>query len=221
MAEFAYSNSYQASIGMAPFEALYGRKCRSLIHWSEVGERAVLGPDVLREAEEKVCLARQRLLTAQSRQRSYANKRRRDLEFVVGDRVFLKVSPRRGMKRFGARKKSPRYIGPYEVLERIGAVAYRLALSPKLADVHYVFHVSNLRKYIQDPEHVLSYEPLELREDLSYEEYPALIIAREVRKLRNREISYVKVRWTKHNDCEATWELEDAMKAKYPHLIEA
>ncbi|XP_020092185.1 uncharacterized protein LOC109712828 [Ananas comosus] len=125
------------------------------------------GPDVLRETEEKVHLARKRLLTAQSRQKSYSDKRRRDMEFAVGDRVFLKVSPMRGVKRFGVRGKlSPRYIGPYEVLERIGTVAYRLALPPKLA---------------------------ELQEDMSYEEFPVMILAQEVRKLRNREIPYVKV----------------------------
>ncbi|XP_020080397.1 uncharacterized protein LOC109704074 [Ananas comosus] len=179
---------------MAPFEVLYGWKCRSPVHWGDVGERAVLGPDVLLEAEEKVCLAHQRLLTAQSRQQSYADKRRQDIEFVVGDCVFLKVSPMRGVKRFGVRGKlSPRYIGPYEVLECIGAVAYRLALPPQLADVPSVFHISNLHKYIHNPEHAMLYKQPELQEDLSYEEFPVSIIAREVHNLRNREISYVKV----------------------------
>nr|CAD1842405.1 unnamed protein product [Ananas comosus var. bracteatus] len=159
MAEFAYNNSYQASIGMAPFKVLYGRKCRSPICWSDVGKHAALGRDILREAEEKVRLVRERLLTAQSRQKSYSDKCRRDLKFAVGDRVFLKVSPMRGVKRFGVRGKlSPRYIGPFEVLERVGAVAYRLALPPKLAGVHDVFHVSNLRKYVHDPEHVMYYK---------------------------------------------------------------
>nr|CAD1830024.1 unnamed protein product [Ananas comosus var. bracteatus] len=189
MAEFAYNNSYHASVGMAPFEALYGWKCRSPIHWSDVGERVEFGPDVLREAEEKVHLARKRLLTAQSRQKSYSDKRRRDLEFAVG---------------FGAD----------------WAVAYRLALPPKLAGVHNVFHVSNLRKYVRDPGHVLVYEPLELQEDVSYEEFSIEILAREVRKLRNREIPYVKVRWSNHSDCEATWELEDELKANHTHLFE-
>nr|CAD1838530.1 unnamed protein product [Ananas comosus var. bracteatus] len=124
------------------------------------GERAALGPDVLREAEEKVRLAREKLLAAQSRQKSYPDKRHRDLEFAVGNCVFLKVSPMRGVKRFGVRGKlSPRYIGPFEVLERVVAVAYRLTLPPKLADVRNVFHVSNLRKYVHDPEHVMYYEP--------------------------------------------------------------
>nr|CAD1834674.1 unnamed protein product [Ananas comosus var. bracteatus] len=126
-----------------------------------------------------------------------------------------------GVKRFGVREKlSPRYIGPYEILERVGTVAYCLALPPKLADVHNVFNVSNLRKYIHDPEHEMLYEPPELQGDLSYEEFPVGIIAREVRKLRNREIPYVKVRWSNHDDREATWELEDLMRKHHPHLFE-
>nr|CAD1821716.1 unnamed protein product [Ananas comosus var. bracteatus] len=139
----------------------------------------------------------------------------------MGDRVFLKVLPMRGVKRFVVRGKlSSRYIGPYEILVRIGAVAYRLALPPKLADVHNVFHVSNLRKYVHDPEHTMLYEPPELQEDLSYEEFSVRIIAREVRKLRNRKIPYVKIRWSNHGDREATWELEELMKKHHPHLFE-
>nr|CAD1843941.1 unnamed protein product [Ananas comosus var. bracteatus] len=127
----------------------------------------------------------------------------------------------RGVKCFGVREKlSPRYIGPFEVSERIGAVAYRLILPPKLAGVHSVFHVSNLHKYVHDPEHVMYYEPPDVQENLSYEEFPAMIIAREVRKLRNREIPYVKIRWTGHDNREATWELEESMKVHYPHLFE-
>ncbi|XP_020095062.1 uncharacterized protein LOC109714761 [Ananas comosus] len=166
---------------MVPFETLYGRKCCSPIHWSEVGERVALGPDVLQEAEEKVCLARQRLVTAQTPQQSYANKRRKDLEFAVGDRVFLKVSPMRSVKQFGVLGKlSPRFIGPYEVLERV----------------------------------------VELREDMTYQEFLVCILAREVKKLRNRTIPYVKVQWSNHAKHEATWELEETMQKTYPHLFE-
>ncbi|XP_020081159.1 uncharacterized protein LOC109704786, partial [Ananas comosus] len=118
---------------------------------------------------------------AQSRQKSYSDKRHRDLEFAVGDRVFLKVSPMKGVRRFGVRGKlSPRYIGPYEILERIETLAYRLALPLKLVSVYNVFHVSNICKYVHDPEHVLVYEPPELQEDMSYEEFPVMILAREV-----------------------------------------
>nr|CAD1839584.1 unnamed protein product [Ananas comosus var. bracteatus] len=127
----------------------------------------------------------------------------------------------RGVERFGVQGKlSPRYIGPYEMFERVGVVAYRLALPSQLVDVHNVFHVSNLRKYIHNPEHAMLYEPLELREDLSYKKFPVSVIAREVRKLRNREIPYVKVWWSNHDDREATWELESEMKAHHPHLFE-
>ncbi|GKV11068.1 hypothetical protein SLEP1_g22354 [Rubroshorea leprosula] len=147
MGEFAYNNSYQSSIRMAPFEALYGRRCRSPVCWTKVGERSILGPELVQQSSEIVQLIKERLRVEQSRQKSYADKRRRDLEFEVGDHVFLKVSPTRGVLRFGIRGKlSPRYIGPYPILERIGEVAYKLELPGNLAGVHDVFHVSLLRK---------------------------------------------------------------------------
>ena len=143
--EFAYNNSYQASIQMAPYEALYGRPCRSPICWTEVGESSITGPDLIRDTSDKVGMIRKGFFTAQSRQKSYTDVRRRPLEFKAGDHVFLKVMPKRGVIRFGKRGKlSPRYIGPFEVLERVGAVAYRLALPPSLSTVHEVFHVSML-----------------------------------------------------------------------------
>ena len=145
LVEFVYNNSYQASIQMAPYEALYGRPCQSPICWTEVGESSTTGPDLIRDTTEKVGLIRKRLLMTQSRQKSYADKRRRPLEFETGDHVFLKVMPKRGVVRFGKQRKlSPRFIGPFEVLERVGAVAYRLALPPSLSGVHEVFHVSML-----------------------------------------------------------------------------
>ena len=148
--EFAYNNSYQASIQMAPYEALYRRPCRSPLCWTEVGESSITGPDLIRGTSEKVSLIRQRLLTAQSRQKSYADVRCRPLKFEVGDHVFLKVMPKRGVVRFGKRGKlSPRFIGPFEILKRVGTVAYRLALPPSMSGVHEVFHVSMLRKYTQ------------------------------------------------------------------------
>ncbi|TYJ96729.1 ty3-gypsy retrotransposon protein [Cucumis melo var. makuwa] len=181
--EFAYINSFQATIGMAPFEALYGKCCRSPICWGE------------------------------SRQKSYADVRRKDLEFDVGDKVFLKVAPMKGVLRFEKREKlSPHFVGPFEILERIGPVAYRLALPPSLSVVHDVFHVSMLRKYVPDPSHVVDYEPLEIDENLSYIEQPVEVLAREVKMLRNREIPLVKVLWRNHGIEEATWEREDDMR---------
>ena len=134
---------------MAPYKALYGRPCRSPICWTEVGESFITGRDLIRDTSKKVCLIQKRLLTTQSRQKSYANRRRRPLEFELGDHVFLKVMPKNGVVRFGKQGKlAPRYIGPFEVLERVGTVAYRLALSPSLLGVHELFYVSMLRKYI-------------------------------------------------------------------------
>ena len=145
LVEFVYNNSYQESIQIAPYEALYWRPCLSLTCWTEVGESSTTGPDLIRDTTEKVGLIRKRLLTAQSLQKCYADKRRQPLEFDSCDHVFLKVMPKRGVVRFGKQGKlSPRFIRPFEVFERVGAVAYLLALLPSLSGVHEVFHVSML-----------------------------------------------------------------------------
>ncbi|KAL0561560.1 hypothetical protein IC582_001994 [Cucumis melo] len=219
--EFAYNNSYQATIGMAPFEALYGKCCKSPVCWGEVGEQRLMGPELVQSTNEAIQKIRSRMHTAQSRQKSYADVRRKDLEFEVGDKVFLKVAPMRGVLRFERRGKlSPRFVGPFEILERIGPVAYRLALPPSLSTVHDVFHVSMLRKYVPDPSHVVDYEPLEIDENLSYTEQPVEVLAREVKTLRNKEIPLVKVLWRNHRIEEATWEREDDMRSRYPELFE-
>ncbi|KAL0537688.1 hypothetical protein IC582_026673 [Cucumis melo] len=219
--EFAYNNSYQATIGMAPFEALYGKCCRSPVCWGEVGEQRLMGPELVQSTNEAIQKIRSRMHTAQSRHKSYADVRRKDLEFEVEDKVFLKVAPMRGVLRFERRGKlSPRFVGPFEILERIGPVAYRLALPPSLSTVHDVFHVSMLRKYVPDPSHVVDYEPLEIDENLSYTEQPVEVLAREVKTLRNKEIPLVKVLWRNHRVEEATWEREDDMRSRYPELFE-
>ncbi|GKV36711.1 hypothetical protein SLEP1_g44811 [Rubroshorea leprosula] len=194
MVEFAYNNSYQSSIRMAPFEALYGRRCRSPVCWMKVGERSILGPELVQQSSEIVQLIKECLRATQSRQKSYADRRRRDLEFEVGDHVFLKVSPTRGVLRFGIRGKlSPRYIGPYPILERIGEIAYKLELPGNLAGVHDVFHVSLLRKYVPNPSHIINPEPIQLREDLTYDEHPIRILDFKERIMRRRTIRFVKV----------------------------
>ena len=194
MVEFAYNNSFHASIGMPPYEALYGRKCRSPIHWDEVGDRQMLGPEMVQDAVDKVKMIRQRLQAAQSRQKSYADKRRRPLEFQVGEHVLLKISPTKGVVRFGLRGKlNPRYVGPFQILEKIGDVAYRLALPPSLDGVHNVFHVSMLRKYVTDPDEVIALEPLEVRPNLTSVERPVRIVDMKEQNLRRRVIRYVKV----------------------------
>ena len=136
---------------------------------------------------------RERMKMAQSRQKSYADIRRRDLEFSVGDHVFLKVAPMKGIMRFGKKGKlSPRYVGPFEILERVGDRAYRVALPPSLTGVHNVFHVSMLRKYEPDPSHVVMWSEIPIRGDLTYEEHPVMILERELKILRHREIPLVK-----------------------------
>ncbi|XP_070046293.1 uncharacterized protein [Nicotiana tomentosiformis] len=178
---------------MAPYEALYSRRCHSPIGWFEAGETNLLGPDLVQEAMNKVQLIRQRLLTAQSRQKSYADKRRRDLVFTIRDEVFLRVSPMKGMMRFGKRGKlNPRFIGPYEILDRVGTVAYRLALPPELSFIHPVFHISMLTKCISDSSQVLEAPAIPLDEKLSYEEEPMAIVDRKVRKLQSKQIEFVE-----------------------------
>ncbi|KAK6139125.1 hypothetical protein DH2020_027133 [Rehmannia glutinosa] len=168
---------------------------------------------------EKVKLIKERIRTAQSYQKSYADKRRKDLEFEVLDRVFLKVAPLKGMVRFGKKGKlRPRYIGPFEILERIGDVAYRLALPPELAAVHNVFHISMLRKYISDPSHIINHEELDVSNNLAYEESPVAILGKKIHKLRNREVPLVLVQWSRHGREEATWEREEQILAKYPNI---
>ena len=177
--EFAYNNSYQASIGMTPYEDLYGRKCRTPVCWDEVGERKLVGPEIVQVTCDKVKVIRDRMKIAQDRQKSYVDNRRRDQEFEVGDMVFLRISPWKGVLRFGKRGKlSPRYIGPYRIVERIGEVAYRLELPSDLDRIHYIFHVSMLRKYMLDPSHVLTEQPVERQENLTYEEEPMQILNR-------------------------------------------
>ncbi|KAM6593097.1 hypothetical protein CsatA_000800 [Cannabis sativa] len=217
------STFYQSTIGVAPYEMLYGRKCRSPLHWDELGENKLLGPDAVQHTNEAIQKIRARMITAQSRQKSYADLKRRDIEFEVGDHVFLRVTPRKGLsvKRFGKRGKlSPRYVGPFQILDRVGSVAYRIALPPSLSGVHNVFHVSQLRKYVSDPSHVLSYETLGLQEDLSYNERPVKILDQKDRILRNKTITLVKVLWRNSVVEEATWELESDMREQYPELFE-
>ena len=221
LCEFAYNNSYQASIKMAPYEALYGRPCRSPMCWVETGEAALLGPQIVEETTEKIRIIRDHLKTAQSRQKSYADKRRRPLEFEVGDFVFLKVKAHRGFIRFGSKGKlAPRYIGPFEITERIGNVSYRLALPPSMERVHNVFHVSLLRKYLHDPSHVIPVEEIEVDENATYKTQPVKILDSKVQELRNKSINLVKVLWLHHNVEEATWELESEIRRLYPHLFE-
>ena len=179
-----------------------------------------MGPEIVQITVDKIRLIRERLKATQSRQKSHADKRRRDIEFDVGDHVFIKVSPLKGVMRFGKTNKlSPRFVGPFEILEKIGSVAYRVALPPALSKIHNVFHISNLRKYVPDSKHVIEYEPLQIQENLSYEEIPIKILDRKEQVLRTKTIPIVKVLWRNHSTEEATWEAEEEMRQKYPNLF--
>nr|GFA72096.1 hypothetical protein [Tanacetum cinerariifolium] len=169
---------WHASIKCAPFEMLYGRKCRAPICWDQVGERVIEGPEM------------------------------------------IEVSPARGVRRFGIKGKlSPRFIGPFEILDRVGEVSYRLALPPQLSHVHNVFHVSLLRGYKYHPLHVISYLLDQIRADLSYIEEPEAILDRQDRVMRNKTIPFVKILWRNHPEREATWETEESIRTSYPHFI--
>jgi hypothetical protein len=171
---------------MAPFEFLYGRKCRTPLFWNEPGENQIFGLDILQEVERQVQMVRENLKLAQSKQKSYANNRRRELRFQVGDYVYLKVLPMRGLHCFKIRGKlAPRYIGPFKILEQRGEVAYQLELPAQLSDVHDVFHISQLRKCLRVPKEHMALEELQVAEDLTYQEYPVKILDTSEKVTRN------------------------------------
>jgi hypothetical protein len=218
--EFSYNNSHHASIKMSLFEALYGRKCQTPLMWSNVGERILEGLDFVKEAEEKVALIRKRLLEAQSRQKSYADNRRRELRFEEGDFVYLKVSLMRGVKRFQIKGKlAPRFVGPYPVINRVGPAAHHLELPESMSDIHNMFHVSQLRKCLQVPENHIEAETIQIQKDLKYREKPVKILDSAVRKTRDSEVRLCKVQWSREGEEEATWESEDSLRREYPYLF--
>ncbi|GJT89037.1 putative reverse transcriptase domain-containing protein [Tanacetum coccineum] len=193
LVEFSYNNSYHASIKAAPFEALYGRKCRSPICWAEVGQVQLTGPEIVQETTEKVIQIKQRMQAARDRQKSYADLKRKPMDFQVGDRVMLKVSPWKGVVRFGKRGKlNPRYVGPFKVLEK--------------------------KCYFDEPLAV-PLEGLHVDDKLRFMEEPVEIMDREVKRLKQIHILIVKVRWNSKRGPEFTWEREDQFQKKYPHLF--
>ncbi|KAJ0604534.1 putative nucleotidyltransferase, Ribonuclease H [Helianthus annuus] len=220
LVEFSYNNSYHTSIKAAPFEALYGRKCRSPLCWADAGDKRMVGPELVQETTDKIAQIRERIKAARDRQKSYADPKRKSVEFEVGDKVLLKVSPWKGVVRFGKRGKlNPRYIGPFRILRRIGTVAYKLELPEELNGVHDTFHVSNLKKSPTQENVIIPVDEVHIDEALRFTEQPVEVTDWKVNKTRRSSVKLVKVRWSSKHGPEYTWEREDQFKEKYPHLF--
>ncbi|GJR35835.1 putative reverse transcriptase domain-containing protein [Tanacetum coccineum] len=220
LADFSYNNSYHSSIRCAPFEALYGRKCRSPVLWAEIEESRLIGSELVQEMTNKVVLIEEKLKAVRDRQKSYADNRHKPLEFEVGDQVLLKVSPWKGVIHFGKKGKlAPRYVGLFEILKRIRPASYRLRLPKELSNVHDTFHVSNLKKCFADANLHVPLEEIKVDKTLRFVEEPVEIMDREVKSLKRSKIPIVKVRCNSKSGLEFTWEREDHMKAKYLRLF--
>ncbi|GJS95004.1 putative reverse transcriptase domain-containing protein [Tanacetum coccineum] len=220
LVEFSYNNSYYASIKAAPFKALYSRKCRSPVCWAEVGVVQLTGPEIVQETTEKIVQIKQRMQVARDRQKSYADLKRKPMEFQVGDKVMFKVSPWKGVVRFGKQRKlNPRYVGPFKVLEKVGSLAYKLEIHEELSRVHNTFHVSNLKKCHADEPLAIPLDGLYFDDKLHFVEEPVEIVDRKVKRLKRSRIPLVKVRWNSKRGPEFTWECEDHLRNKYPHLF--
>ncbi|GJR44157.1 putative reverse transcriptase domain-containing protein [Tanacetum coccineum] len=220
LVEFSYNNSYHTSIKVAPFDALYGRKCRSPICWAEVGDAQLTGSEIVHETTKKIIQIKKCIQAARDRQKSYVDRRYKPLEFVVGDKAMLKVSPWKWVIRFGKwGKLNPRYIGPFKILTKEGTLAYRLELPEQLIRVHGTFHVSNLNKCFVDEPLAIPLDEIQIDDKLNFIEEPVEIMDQEVKRLKKSHIPIVKVRWDSRRGPEFTWERDDQMKKKYPHLF--
>ncbi|GKA44385.1 putative reverse transcriptase domain-containing protein [Tanacetum coccineum] len=216
LVEFSYNNSFHTSIKAPPFEALYGRKCRSPMCWAEVGDAQLTGPAIIHETTEKIVQIKSRIQAAHDRQKSYANIKCKLMVFQVGDRVMLKVSPWKEVVRFGKRGKfNPRYVGPFKVIERVRTVAYKLELPQQLSRVHNTFHVLNLKKCLSNESLVIPLEELRVDDKLYFVEEPVEVMDREIKQLKRSRIPIIKVRWNSKRGPEFTWEREDQFKQKY------
>nr|GEW06962.1 hypothetical protein [Tanacetum cinerariifolium] len=198
------------------FEDILRAKCRSPIMWDEVGEGQLIGPELMQKTTKKISQIRDRLKVAHDRQKSYADKSRKPLQFSVGDYVLLKMSPWKGVVRLRKKGKLvPRFVGPFEIVEKVGPVAYWLDLPEKLNGVHDMFHVSNLKKCLADPTLQVPWDEIQVDAKLKFIEEPIEILEREFKKLKRSRIAIVKVRWNSKRGPEFTWEREDQMKLKF------
>nr|GFA61390.1 putative reverse transcriptase domain-containing protein [Tanacetum cinerariifolium] len=220
LVKFSYNNSYHTSIKAAPFEALYGQKCRSPVCWGEVGDARLTGPEIIHETTKKIIQIKSRIQASCDRKKSYTDLKRKPMDFQVGDRVMLKVSPWKGVVCFGKRGKlNPKYIGPFKVLSKVRDVAYRLELPQQLSRVHNTFHVSNTKKCLSDESLVILLDELRIDDKLHFVEELVEIMDREIKRLKRSRIPIIKVRWNPKRGPEFTWEREDKFKKTYPHLF--
>jgi hypothetical protein len=209
-AKFSYNNSYQESLKMATFEVLYRCRCRTPVNWIELGEKVIIGPDLVEEAKA----------TVHRIQEIYANKRHRRLEFEDGNHVYLRVSPMKGMKRFGVKGKlAPRYIRPFPILQKCGSMAYKLDLPPSLAGVHDIFHVSQLKKCLKEPVDVVLPEVTLLKANLSHPKHSINVLDQKDHVTRRKTIKFFKIQWSNHSEEEATCESEDFVRSHHPDFV--
>ncbi|GJW86412.1 putative reverse transcriptase domain-containing protein [Tanacetum coccineum] len=210
----------QSEMTIQTLEDMMRAYWRSPVCWAEVGEVQLIGPELVQETTENIIHITQRIQAARDRQKSYADLKRKPMEFQVGDRVMLKVSPWKGVVRFGKQGKlNLRYVGPFKVLERVGDVAYKLELPEELSRVHNTFHVSNLKKCYADEPLVVPLDELHIDDKLYFVKEPVEIMDREVKRLRQSRVPVVKVRWNSKRGPEFTWEREDQFRKKYPYLF--
>eukprot|EP00253_Pinus_taeda_P028795 PITA_28795 len=219
LVEFAYNNGYHASLQMSPFEVLYGRKCHTPSSWGGLEDKLMLGPEMLKEMEQMVKKVRANLKVAQDRQKSYADRKRNFKEFQVGEHVYVIIQEKKSTLQWsGCAKLAPHFCGHFQILARIGPVAYQLAL-PSHVRVHNVFHVSVLKKYIYDPKHIISWQDIQVEPEGEFLVEPVSILDWRRIVLRKRAIIQVKVQWQHFGPDEATWEDEQNMKEAYPELF--
>ncbi|KAI3788521.1 hypothetical protein L2E82_01290 [Cichorium intybus] len=221
LVEFSYNNSYHSRFKMPPFEALYGRKCRTPVCWLEAGEAKLTGPEIVRMTNEKIGVIQANMKAAQDRQRSYSNLKKRPYDLKEGDLVMIKVSPWKGVIRFGKKGKlSPRYIGPFKILKRIGLQAFKLELPQELRGIHDTFHVCYLKKYFGKKELTIPLEEIRVETPNRLIEEPEAMLEVKTKKLRNREIDLVLVKWKHSLGSDLTWETVESMKRRYPNFTD-
>ncbi|XP_071718525.1 uncharacterized protein [Rutidosis leptorrhynchoides] len=200
---------------------LYGRKCRTPSYWLEAGEKQFAGPEIVQQTAEKVAIAREKMKAARDRQKMYADPRRRPMTFTMGERVYLKVSPWKGVIRLGKRGKlAPRYIGPFIILQVLNDQNVVLDLPPELAGTHDTFNIFYIHKCkVDDENQILKHQDLKVDSSKKLVEESVRIVDRKVTKLRKKKISMVLMQWKHSLGTNLTWETEELMTSRYPHLF--